>query len=153
MSFMKEYASSILIVSILSILLESILPEGNHKKYIRVIIGLLVMLVILNPLKKLPHYSDSFYMPHLRLGDNELSYSSGKPYIALSFEKNLSQAISEDVYKKFSKVIACRVYTSVNQEGQITGIEKITVEPFETTVSEYIESTYGLTKGCVINGG
>ena len=47
--FLKSWCEGIIVAVILSILIESILPEGNHKKYVKVVIGIYVLFMILNP--------------------------------------------------------------------------------------------------------
>lgn len=48
--FLKSWCEGIIVAVILSILIESILPEGNHKKYVKVVIGIYVIFTILHPL-------------------------------------------------------------------------------------------------------
>ncbi len=142
MSFLNEYAVSIIVVSVLAILLENLLPAGNNKKYVNVMIGLLVMLVILTPLTRLPHYNETFILPELRLDDTDLSLSP-KPYVAESFEKKLALAISEDLHSRFGVATSCRVSCHINEEGQITGIRHIQLAPYTPEMGTYIAANYG----------
>ncbi len=143
MSFLKDYTISIMIVSLVAILLENLLPQDSNQKYCNVLIGLFVMLVILNPLTRLPHFSESFAIPSLRIGDEDLSFS-GRSYLAQNFEKNLSLAISEDLRAVFGGVYDCRVFCDVNGEGQITAIRQVRVAPFNENVRRHIAEKYGI---------
>lgn len=143
MTFIKEYAVSIITVSILAVLLENILPGGNSKKYIRVVIGLLVMLVILRPLTALPHYKEAFILPYSRLDDSMLATPGVNPYIVKSFEKKLALRLEEDVYQAFHTAVSCRISCSVNDEGQIVGVSAIHLQPYTKAMGQYIAEQYG----------
>ncbi|WP_034429947.1 stage III sporulation protein AF [Caldisalinibacter kiritimatiensis] len=53
MDFLKNWAVNIVILTVFVALLEIILPSSTMKKYIRVIIGFLIIIVIINPFIKL----------------------------------------------------------------------------------------------------
>lgn len=48
--FLKNWCEEIIVAVIISIIIESILPEGNHKKYVKVVIGIYIIFTILNPI-------------------------------------------------------------------------------------------------------
>lgn len=149
MEFIKEYAVSIMTVSVLAVLLENILPNDSNKKYIHVIIGLLIMLVILNPLTKLPHYNDTFSIPNLHIGDNQLNIQTNTSYLTNSFQKNMAYAIMEDCHEHFGTPLSCHVYADENQEGEIIGIKQIVISPYAQETARYIATTYGVKEECI----
>lgn len=149
MSFLNDYAISIIVASVLAILLENLLPEGDSKKYMSIIIGLFVMLVILNPMTKLPHYQASFAIPELRLNDDTLSVST-HPYIADIFEKNLALTICEDIKSTFGTNASCRVSCLLNDDGQITGIRQINLSPHTKESVNYIAQKYGIEEVLIL---
>lgn len=53
MEQIREWVITIISIVIFITFVEFLLPNSNHKRYINVIIGLLIMLVILNPLMEL----------------------------------------------------------------------------------------------------
>ena len=144
LEFIREYAVSIMTVSVLTVLLENILPNDSNKKYIHVVIGLLMMLVILNPLTGLPHYNDTFSIPHLHIGDDQLNLNTGTSHVTNSFQKNLAYAIMEDCHEQLGITIACRVYAEENAEREITGIKQIIISPYDQKTARYIAATYGV---------
>ncbi len=144
MEFIKEYAVSIITVSILAIVLENILPNDGNKKFIQVIIGLVVMLVILNPLTKLPHFVQTFAMPYLRLEDSDLTKTSQKSFLAEAFERNLANNIREDVFKTFHTSINCKITCSVKDDGEIIGISHMQLLPYSQEIAHYIAEKYGI---------
>lgn len=149
MNFVKEYVTSIITVSILAVLLENILPGDGNKKYIRVVIGLLVMLVILRPLTSLPHYKEVFALPYTHIDDSALSPPDIKPYIAESFEKKLALRLEEAIYQAFQTAVSCRVTCHVNEDGQITGVSAIHVQPYSKEMGHYIAENYGFEEAIV----
>ncbi len=149
MDYISEYAVSIIVVSVLAVLLENILPGGSSKKYINVMIGLLVMLVILSPLTRLPHYSETFAVPELRLDDKDLSAAAPQSYIADNFQRNLALAISEDIYSSYNTAVNCRVACTVNEDGQITGVRRVQLEPYSAEIGTYVAQKYGFEEACV----
>lgn len=47
--FFRLWCEGIIVAVIVSIIIESILPEGNNKKYVKVIISIYIVFTILNP--------------------------------------------------------------------------------------------------------
>ena len=56
----KRWCEGIIVAIILCIIIESLIPNGNSKKYIRVVIGIYIMYVSLNPLLNLLNYDFDF---------------------------------------------------------------------------------------------
>ena len=48
--FFKSWCEGIIIAVVISIIIESILPEGSIKKYVKVIISIYIVFTILNPI-------------------------------------------------------------------------------------------------------
>lgn len=48
--FMRNWANQIIVAVIISTIIEMILPSGNNKKYIKIIIGLYVLFTIIQPI-------------------------------------------------------------------------------------------------------
>ena len=48
--FFKVWCEGIIVAVVISIIIESILPEGNNKKYVKVIISIYIVFTILNPI-------------------------------------------------------------------------------------------------------
>ena len=47
--FMKSWCEDIIIAIIISIIIELLIPDGNNKKYVKVVVGIFLIFVILNP--------------------------------------------------------------------------------------------------------
>lgn len=150
MTFIRNYAVSIILVSVLSLLFESIVPKGKEQKYISTAIGLLMMLVILNPLTKLPHYAETFALPRLTIDDSALSSQNAKPLVARQFERKLALTICEDVYQTFGQTVSLRVYCDVNDGGQITSVASVHLTPFSAEIATYIAQKYGFSEDIIV---
>lgn len=48
--FFSKWAEGIIVVSIIGVIIEMILPEGNNKKYIKMVIGVCVLFSIISPI-------------------------------------------------------------------------------------------------------
>lgn len=46
---LKEWCEGLIIAIIISIIIEMLIPEGNNKKYAKVIIGIYILYVMINP--------------------------------------------------------------------------------------------------------
>ncbi|MBQ3226758.1 MAG: stage III sporulation protein AF [Clostridia bacterium] len=143
MEFLREYAGGIIIVGVISILLENILPETADKKYIRVAIGLVVMLGVVSPLASFVKQKDVFVLPEIIIDDNDLSANANQ-YIHEDFKNRLSQTLSEHVYQKTGKSATVRVFIGVNEKGEITEISSIECYPYEHDIIEEISQLSGV---------
>lgn len=52
----KEWCEELVVAIILCIIIESLIPKGNNKKYVKLIIGIYVMYVMINPILNLINY-------------------------------------------------------------------------------------------------
>ncbi|MBE7010383.1 MAG: hypothetical protein E7418_02700 [Ruminococcaceae bacterium] len=144
--FLNQYATGIITVSFLTLLLDHILPAGNHKKYVNTIIGLIVMLVVLKPITMLPQHVDIFD-PALPV--TEESQVIVKPYVAECFEKNLALYIADDLHERFNQTVACRVSCLLNEEGQIMGVRAVHLVPYDGEMAGYVATRYGIEEACI----
>lgn len=144
MELLREYATGIIVVSVLAILLENLLAETHNKKYINVALGLVVMLVIVNPLTKLPHYRDAFVLPELLIDDSDLSQNSEKQLVQAEFARRLAERLSEETKQRCGKQVAVRVFVDSNENGEITGIRKIAVSPLDEEIRAALAESSGV---------
>lgn len=150
MTFIRDYAVSIILVSVLALLFESIAPLGKDKKYLGIAIGLLMMLVILNPLTKLPHYAETFALPRLRIDDSALQIQDASPLVARQFERKLALTICEDVHQTYGQTVSVRVYCDVNDTGQINAVTSLHLTPFSKDIAAYIAQKYGFSEDIIL---
>ena len=63
----RNWCEGIIIAIIISVIIELLVPEGNNKKYVKVVIGIYIIFVIINPLLNLMNYKIDFeYFENLK---------------------------------------------------------------------------------------
>lgn len=152
MSFVSEYVSGIIVVSVLTVLLENILPNTQDKKYIQTVIGLLVMLVIVAPLSRLTELRGSFVLPDTVIDGFDLTMPNGNQSVAEEFEKRLSERLEETVMEACDKEVSVSVNVSQNEANAILGIESITVFPAEEEICRILAETTGIAREQIFEG-
>lgn len=134
----KKWCEGIIVAVILCIIIESLIPNGNNKKYIKVIIGIYIMYVSLSPiLSLLNHKIDFKNLTSDIYKYEEVSvdvYDDIKEVYILGIEENIKNKIKELGYE----VDNVKVYVDINYEN----IEKIEIR---------IKDTNNLLEGEKIN--
>ena len=150
MMFLRGWITSIAVTMIFVVFVEILMPNSNMRKYIDFIIGLLVMMVILNPILK-------FAMGNSDMGDRILEVSgdmnkSSIQYQALKISKRQDNQVSGIYKNKLEKQIEKKIIdmglveyvkaevqiderNSSNQYGTISSI-RITVAKKDKSVIE-----------------
>ena len=49
-AFIKSWCEGIIVAVMISIIIELLIPEGNNKKYVKVVIGIYILFVIISPI-------------------------------------------------------------------------------------------------------
>jgi stage III sporulation protein AF len=94
---LRLWTQNILIAVIISIIVEMILPEGSNKKYVKVISGLYILYVIINPILNLGIEDSDFDLKNIINGVSVQTFSEedvAKTYI-LSLENALKDNIED----------------------------------------------------------
>jgi stage III sporulation protein AF len=133
LSFLKSWIEGIAIAVIVASIFEIILPKGNTKKYIKMILGVYVVFSIISPFVD----SNALYNFDIEntvseyIGDssNESSSQSSvendlnEMYIA-TFEKEIQSTVENQGYT----VISCKVDAIFDTDSDDAGIKKITIK-------------------------
>ncbi len=134
-SWLKNWAEGIIIAVIIGTIIEMIVPEGNNKKYIKIVIGVYIMFCIISPvITKITSKEVTFL-----LDDYEDYYKKNNTYEELNknfeetneykIEEIYQQKLIEDIKVKLSqkgyKVNNVELLISTNDEdyGSITKID------------------------------
>lgn len=130
-AFLKSWCEGIIVAVMISILIESILPEGNNKKYVKVVIGIYIVFTILNPfLGKLN--SDIEFDNHLDLATIETATVDPKNIQEL-YANGIKETLRNKIEEEFElKVTSIEILYDANYEN----IENITLKVAENGVSE-----------------
>jgi len=134
--WLKTWSNQIIIATIIAIILEMLLPEGNNKKYIKMIIGIYVLFTIISPvITKVTGNSLAIEnFNYNKYFDNSVTISSNSEDFEETNSKLITQAyiesIENDIKSKIEqkgyKVISCKINIigdeNPNKYGTLTNI-------------------------------
>ena len=99
--FIKTWANQIIVAVIIATIIEMLLPNGNNKKYIKMVIGLYVLFTIIQPISKI-----------ITGKSLEVSNFNYKKY----FSKDISKEYSQDFEENNSKLIKQAYINSIQED-------------------------------------
>ncbi len=117
--FMKSWCEGIIVAIMISLIIEMILPEGNNKKYVKVVIGIYILFVILNPI--LENINKEFDFQNILSIDTVEVSTDFNDDMKDVYVKGIEETIKEEL-KEYS-VKSVRVTVDKNYEN----IEKIDI--------------------------
>ncbi len=137
MAFIREWVITIISVIIFVTFLEILIPNSNYKRYINVITGLLLIVVILTPLTKFINRQIDFEEEVLRIFNqlelstaqnriNNIQYSNDEAVIEL-YKNKISQQVKSYIENN-TEYIASEVFVEAEdknspQFGKITSLD------------------------------
>ena len=96
-NLVKNWCEGIIIAVIISVIIELLVPEGNNKKYVKIVIGIYLIFVIINPILKFTDYDFNFEniinFESIETSNN-LNENIKDVYI-LGIEQNIKEEIEE----------------------------------------------------------
>ena len=104
-SYLSNWLKDVAVLFILISIAELIMPKGNMKKYINMIIGLLIIFTIVNPLAKL--LKVDFDLSKLVFNYSKENYNSNVHQISLyeEQEKQVEKLYKEKIYKELNDLL------------------------------------------------
>ena len=99
--FIKTWVNQIIVAVIIATVIEMILPNGNNKKYIKMVIGLYVLFTIIQPISKI-----------ITGKSLEVSNFNYKKY----FSKDISKEYSQDFEENNSKLIKQAYINNIQED-------------------------------------
>ncbi len=121
-AFMKSWCEGIIVAVIISIIIELMIPEGNNKKYVKVVIGIYILFVIIGPIldKIKKGYSlDNFFEFETIEVSAELDNDIKNVYV---------QGIEETIKNELIKIGYWIEKVEVKVDNNYEKIEKIEIE-------------------------
>ena len=148
---LKLWTQNIIISVVISIIIEMILPDGSNKKYVKVVSGLYILYVIINPILNLGSKTYNFELKNLLVNEQTVATFSendvAKTYI-LSMENALNAKIEEMGY-----MVEMVEFTITSDYSEIVKIEvkmKIGASYDSKKIIDLIKETYSINN-IVIN--
>lgn len=116
----KNWCEGIIIAIIISIIVELLLPNGNNKKYVKVVSGIYIMFVILNPILEMLKYDINFENM-FNLGETQQVTQTMSQDIKDIYVVGIKESIKQDIEKLGYNVETLEILLDSNYEN----IEKI----------------------------
>lgn len=120
----RSWCEGIIIAIIISVIIEMLIPEGNNKKYVKVIVGIYIMFVMLNPILELLNYDFDYDFSNIFNFEYEEAYSSLDSEIKDVYIIGIEESIKEEIEELGYIVKRVKVFVDLNYEN----IEKIELE-------------------------
>jgi len=136
MTFIRNWSNCIIVVIILFSIVEMIVPNGNMKKHVMFVTGIIASLTISEPVLKLLkndfNLEEVFSLNHY----NEKIYNGTTNEIISSQVNSLEKIFANEILRKFNleypecEIIDCLVIFNKDDTGKIINIERINVSTY-----------------------
>lgn len=154
--FLKTWTNQIIIAVIVATIIEMLLPNGNNKKYIKMIIGIYVLFNVIQPiLSKFTgnnlnlssfNYKDYFDESILETSTQEFEHNNSK-LIKQAYINNIEEDIKVKIKQKGYEVLNCNLNIIDNESQDTYGtIENITLNIKKTQDEERKEEVTNTIK-------
>lgn len=115
-NFLKQWSNQIIVAVIVSTIIEMILPEGNNKKYIKMIIGIYILFTILHPVigkftqnNKLEFDYSKYFPTSAEITTSSSFEDENSKLIQQTYIDSIKKDINTKILAKGYKVISCKV--------------------------------------------
>ena len=132
--FIKKWIEGIAIAVITASIFEMILPNGNIKKYVKVLLGIYVVFSVISPFvdnKAMGNFDLSNniekYSENIETKDNKNSEFSSNSRLNKIYENTFEKEIIQTIEKEGFIVYKCEVKGNFNAEEENAGINKINI--------------------------
>ncbi len=110
-SFIRNWTEGIIIAIIIGIIIEMIIPEGNLKKYVKVVIGVYIMFNIVSPI--INHFSSKSIS--FSIDDYEVYYKKNDIYNDLN--SNLENEKNKQIESIYTEELILDISKKLNDKG------------------------------------
>ena len=122
---LRNWCEGLVIAVIISIIIEMLIPDGNNKKYIKVVIGIYIIFSTINPILDLINYDINFEN-YINI-DTVQSSSSVKDY-ADSIRKVYINGLENDIKLEITNLGYKVNNINILFDKDYTNVEKIELE-------------------------
>lgn len=154
MVWLRDWIMQIAGVIVLGAVCDMVINEGEMKKYVKMVIGLVLIFAIIRPVIKTPPDFTDFQFPKTtqvqaaelknRLGEKE------KESLVNLYRQKLSKSVENELYTKYKSYATVDVWVEENDENKFGNITAMTVEFFDgidisvSEVKEFLGERFGL---------
>lgn len=120
---MKAYMQTIVFTMILAVVVEMIFPEGDYKKYLKLIMGCVIVYTLISPIASLLHLPVETYDVKRREYENRLMGSGEYKEEIQRQQEVLKKEMKENMQKQIEKKFELRVdYLALDWKEEDTGM-------------------------------
>lgn len=160
MDWLNGFTITILCIILITSVCDALMPEGNLSKYIRLVLGLVVMVTIVSAALGITKIDfDSVFAwedtPALNKQNAALAYNQ---QIAQSFQSNLQSNVKQYILQYFGTDAKVSATIRTDEQGNVESIERLEIA-LETpgmdsfTLRQKLAEMYGLDIRQVTVGG
>ena len=123
--FIKTWANQIIVAVIIATIFEMLLPNGNNKKYIKMVIGIYVLFTLIQPIaskitgkefKISTNYEKYFDEDILQTSSDNFENNNSK-LIEQAYINNMKQDVQAKIEQKGYKVLGCNITILTTREN------------------------------------
>ncbi len=154
--FLREWALSLSGVAIFGSVCQVILPEGSFQKYIRLTVGMLLVLTLMTPMKELFHIfpdGDMAAMHSRAYEEKEKLETREKDAVLKIYQENLNQKILASVKQRLGEkklLLKCWIEADNPEEFGTVKEVQVFLYPEEgcdaEEIAKIIKEDYGIPK-------
>lgn len=136
-AFLKSWANQIIVAVIIATIFEMLLPNGNNKKYIKMIIGLYVLFTVIQPIitKVTGNNIEISDFNYKKYFDEDAVETSSEDFednnsklIEQAYIDNIKNDIKTKIKQKGYEVISCSVNIMNSEKEEYGAIENINLK-------------------------
>lgn len=146
---LREWCEGIIIAIIISIIIEMLIPDNKSKKYVKVVIGVYIMFVSLNPLLEILNFDYNFsnFLNFDTVTTSTTFNKNIKDVYVLGIEEKIKEEIEElgynleyvqiEVDSGYEQIEKIHLKLNNNSNENIIKIEEINIGQKENKKEEY----------------
>ena len=151
--FIRTWANQIIVAVIIATIFEMILPNGNNKKYIKMVIGIYVLFTLIQPIASKitgkdftisTNYEKYFDEDILETSSNDFENNNSK-LIEQAYIDNIKENVQAKIEQKGYKLSSCDI-NIVTSEENYGAIESIVLNIQRKEESESTSNTIEIEK-------
>lgn len=135
--FMKKWCEGIIVGVMISVIIELIIPEGNNKKYVKVISGIFIIYTVLNPIFQNLNFDfektfDEIFSSSIEASTTDVSVNNEiKDVYVLGIENDIKEFLKENGYsiEKVNVKLDLNYEEIISLEIKIKDLENLEIAP------------------------
>lgn len=152
-NFFSKWAQGIIVAIIIAVIIEMILPEGNNKKYIKMVLGIYVLYTILNPI--LLKFSDGISIENIMVDEYSISQNSIDA-VAINTNATIEAVYTKNIKNEIKTYLSSKGFNVNDINAIIETEDEMTygmIKELELTISKKEETDISIIEPISVNIG